>query len=1029
MSKNFKRNISLILAGGIISAIIPAQVLAENEEYASEAVKPEVFSNYSRSFFEGNGGFSASKIIYMDDFIKMDIWKNEFSPIDEWENNRVLNTLVFKGLEYELLLTNPKLNNINSGFSAGKSDTQAYTTIDIPDGVYSGVSFLGGSDNASVSKTGIIRFNYADGTKGEWIEYDNPSVTKASENSIEVTAKKIAASGITGDGGSFYLHQVNVLADSSDSDKTMVSIDIASRNAKLENGTLELDTRDYVHWARFLAMSMLIDKAKGEEIKVDEIKKIIDTLPEANEDFVFSNENINKLYDIENIYNTVEQGYITKSEYKDILLSAESYIKLIDYVKILENNAKIEEIDELMKDLPSIEDLTISDKNTELLELLNEKYSDVNISLEINEEYKAVLNRLEDYNKQYKILRTSVNNELISDIKAITDTLPDISEFSKLETYTDEVVEKLHEIKDILDGVDELLEIADKDTLLLAKEYVSKIDVVYEMENEEKLLKISEYMDSLPEVGNMEYSRENERIIVSINKIYAAVHADLLTSEQKTIYNKAKSYIDTLSKFPPVSVTINPDTFANTATAYKSGNQGLVNDGSSNIYFIDGAEFMKMNIWKNAWKINSHYGDNTLIFNDIAYQLRVAVGDYAVNASYCALSGAATGYDVIDINDGLYTGISFLGGTNVNGRSAAAAFNYSDGTSSKFITQSISQVYNESDSAMKVPGGVYSSSGGASFGRSVYLYQYTFTNPNPEKKVVSISIPYRNAIITNGELTCGPVSGGTAYVYWGRWLGMTMLQSYAEFEKVMSDKFNALKDVSDDSLNEKISELDSNISNAESMGIDVSEIDGYEIYLEKGKTLPRIKSFDTASDLESCTAEVEFACDVKITKADITLIDKNGKNTEFDFSYGNNTAKVIFKNDFDYTAEYTLKILGTVSAVAGGKMLGNSAEYKFSIPQAAGFTRFDVEDRDGVAYVSFEFENTQLDETDALIIVCVLDENGSVYDSFAAKKEGIKKGETLKVDSHALNALENYSIKVFCWDNLTRMNTIYRYKK
>lgn len=1030
MHKICRSVLSTLISCTVVLANLPVSMADNLKIYSAKTIEPTVYANHSRAFYEGNGGFSDSKIIYLNDFMEMNIWEDSFDAVSSWKGASTVNTLGFNGLEYKVMLTDPTRNDIASTFAATASDTAAYVTLDIPDGNFAGISILGGSDKASVARKGVIRFNYSDNTSSGWIEYDNPSVMKESENSLEVTAKKISSSGITGDGGKFYLHQINIFADEKDEEKVMTSIDIASRNAYLDNGELTVRSSTkyaeaYYYNARFVALSMLIDKAKGEENKVAELRNIINTLPGTDE-FDFSEENIEKLYEIQDIYNRVLKEYITKEDDLQTLGQAEEYIKLIDEVKIIENNERIDNLASTLGELPPLDKLTLSESNDLIFRELEEMYKVIDTGIAIDESRKEILDKYDEYKAAYRALLVEENNELISQLKEIAESLPDLAEFSKRETYSDEVVEKLYKMEDILNKVDIALEISDKGTYELAKEYVSKLNFLYETDNEEIIRSVESLMEKLPSINNMEYTVENEKIISEISQSIKKLYTENLTSAQKSIYDTAVEYTKLLKNFPPLSVTMNPQSFANMNTAYRSQGSGLANSNSEN-YFIDGAEFMKMDIWKEGWNVVSNYADNTLVFNGIAYKLRVANGDYAVNAAYCALADTKVGYDVIELEPGLYSGISFLGGTNTNGRSAAVAFNYTDGTGSEFITQSISNIYTPSSAALEVPAGTYSASNGSVWGKKAYLYQYTFKNPQPDKEVASVSIPFRNAIITNGELTCGPTSGGTAYTYWGRWLAMTLLQSRTEFEKNLSEKFYALEKMDEEQLADKISETDAAVKNAEIVGIDPTGVDGYDIYAEKGKTYPRIKGYECKSNLEKVTLEIGFACDVDIAKDDAELVDVNGQKIDFEFSYANNAARLIFRNDMDYQNEYTLKLSGAISAVSGGKVFGKGIEYKFYIPKPIGFENISVEKNGSVADVSFVFKNYSLDSSDVLIIVCVFDNDEKMVDSFAVNKRNLKKGETINVNNYSVKFDNSYSIKVFCWDGLNGMNTIYKY--
>ena len=102
---------------------------------------------------------------------------------------------------------------------------------------------------------------------------------------------------------------------------------------------------------------------------------------------------------------------------------------------------------------------------------------------------------------------------------------------------------------------------------------------------------------------------------------------------------------------------------------------------------------------------------------------------------------------------------------------------------------------------------------------NIYLKEYEFENPYPEKTVVSVSIPYRNVTIKDGVLTPMAVTGGGGtYAYDVRWLGMTLLQTSNEYKNVISDKFQALEGVKEEDAKaalEKVDEITAFLRNPE----------------------------------------------------------------------------------------------------------------------------------------------------------------------------------------------------------------------
>lgn len=1023
----FKKVVSVITVGVLATGILPGGIVLATTEYGSEKLSPQAYSNAQKFYFEGSGGKFATnnKLISAEDFMTKDGWKNEWKPIKEWTGDSETNILTLNGVDYEITLPKPSVSTVYSGFETPLATTDIYTNVDIPDGIYSGISFLGGADSYGDVNQGVIRFNYTDNTSSGWIEYEQNKVSEEGSNCIKVAAKKFSFGNIS-DADYLYLHQINVLTDSS---KTMASFDIGARNTALEGDTLTVKGTSgaaaYKYSSRYVAMTMLKDKSQSERAKIKEIKEIIDTLP-AVDDFSYTDENIEKLYKIREIRESVDESVIKDENDKSVLAGADKYIALLTQVDIKKNNEKIDNLGKMLEDLPVLDELTIADE--EKLSEINEALKEVDLTLEIPAEQQKILDNIEEYNKKITELKIAENDKVAEEIKALTENLPAIEEFEKPETYNDEVLDVLVEIKTLLDKIDENgVSEENKAVIETAKEYAAKIEYYDILNNAALIEEIEVILKTLPQIESFEYTRENEEVLGNLSNLCDKVLTEKLTQEQKESFDAAKEYVALLKNFPPVSKTLNPDMFVNYNRTYYNefGGAGICNN-----HGITWSEFIKRPEWKNSWT-SADVEDNIFVTEKAEYLIRLDKGTGKNNA-YSPKAGTTIGYDTLDIDDGKYTKMMMLGAGTCHGSSyAGLQFNYEDGTNSGFISQSLGgNLTVKKEGAIELEGKHSTQQSNGTWvyeNMKVYLKEYEFENPNPEKVVVSVSIPYRNVTIKNGVLTPMAVtSGGGTYAYDIRWIGMTLLQTSNEYKNIISDKFMALKDVKEENAKAALASVDEIVQNAVMMGMNISNIEGYEIYQALSEKYVRIFGYEESVDLKNVTVSVRFASDVEIEKSDVTLL-KGDKEQKFEFIYEDSVAKVTFKNTFDYTSEFSLKLNKDISSrVESTSILGSEAVHSFTVPAVVAFSDFSVTEGENEAMVSFTLSNNLMEKQDALVTVCVMDKQGRMIDSGMVKAKDIEKGNSLTGEM-TLNTVSGYTLKVFVIDNINNMNTIYKY--
>ena len=1023
-----KRVVGLITAGALTTGILPGVAASAVTEYGSVTISPKTYYNAQKYYFEGKGGKFASnaKLISVTDFMENDGWKNSWKSIGEWEGDSETNILTINGVDYEITLPKPDADTVYSGFEPPLATAETHLNIDIPDGNYSGISFLGGADSYGNVNQGVIRFNYTDNTSSGWIEYEQDKVSEEGENFIAVAAKKFLFNISNAD--YLYLHQITVDADSS---KTMASVDIGARNTDLEGENLIVKgttgAESYKYYSRYIAMTMLTDKSQTERAKIQEIKEIIDNLPGAD-NFSYTDENIEKLYKIREIRESVDESVITDANDKAVLSLADKYIALLAQVDISKNNERIDNIGKLLEELPVIEDLTISDE--EKLSEINEALNEVDLSLEIPEAQQKILDKLEEYNKKITELKIAENDKMAEEIKALVETLPAIEEFEKPETYTDKILDSLKDIKVLLDKIDEKgVSEENKAVIEAAIEYAEKIEYYDTLENALLIEEIEEILNNLPATDSFEYTRENEELLGELSNLCNKVSQEKLTEVQKESFENAKAYVVLLKNFPPVSKTLSPDLFVNYGRTYYDGFGAA---GFCNNHGITWTEFIKRPEWKNSWT-SADTEDNIFVTDKAEYLIRMDKGT-GKNNIYSPLSGTSIGYDTLDIDDGKYTKMMMLGAGTCHGSSyAALQFNYSDGTASGFINLSLGgNIAVSKDGAIELDGKKSSQQSNGVWvyeNVKIYLKEYEFENPYPEKTVVSVSIPYRNVTIKDGVLSPMAVTGGSGtYTYDVRWLAMTLLQTSNDYKNIISDKFMALKDVKEENAKEALAGVDEMVQNAVVMGMNISNIEGYDIYKALSDKYVRIFGYEKKADLKNAQVCVTFASDVNIKKSDIKLLLGESEQ-DFELEYKDNVAKVIFKNTFDYSSEYSLKLSKDVSSKAEAtSILGSETVYSFTVPSVVAFSDFTVSEGEGKLDVEFTLSNNLMEKTDALVTICVMDSTGRMTDSAMVRARDIKKGEALSDSGISLKVTDGYTLKVFVIDNMENMNTIYKYE-
>ena len=213
-----KRLLSWLISGSLLASVLPMSVVnaADETEYTSVTVNlaEAQLLNFDRAFYDGSGGtsrfydgkigpeieFNGAKVthngaaINTQAFVAYDdkdasdgvtaYWKNDWADIQSVDYGKFgsfsistagkTNILSMNGIDYEILV--PHRNNdwylgTGSGsavktesFGAGSDEAGYSYEIDVPDGYFKGISFIGGSN----AGTQYVRYVYSDNTKSAW---------------------------------------------------------------------------------------------------------------------------------------------------------------------------------------------------------------------------------------------------------------------------------------------------------------------------------------------------------------------------------------------------------------------------------------------------------------------------------------------------------------------------------------------------------------------------------------------------------------------------------------------------------------------------------------------------------------------------------------------------------------------------------------------------------------------------------------------------------------------------------------------
>lgn len=781
------------------------------------------FANYGRTYTKGGGGYvyytgTTYYSISGEDLIAEKGWKNKWEDLELKGSKTAFgykdNILTFNGVDYAVsvpfnrkegtIYTNTEFNSmLRTENFTGSADNGYYQTFDVTDGYYKGVSFLGGS----LASNPYIRYVYNDNTKSEWSQLSHVKnfVTAPAEGqyALNVDANKWTyasntTSDLTVEKDGFYLHQMQ--NEKADINKKTVAIEMIARNATLPkvNNVVDVtaepvESGTYNYRLYAIGMTLLTDNAGKNNTATEEMNAILAKLPELSE--------IDGT-DAEILALVVELSEVLKDIIPDALSedNLANYNKAVEYAKLAALTGDVNVTVEPSSFVNSqraywIEGTAANTGNAfsgasvyapdfKAIDIWKNAWTDdltENVLTYNGYEYKLRVTEDGSVNVTVSANQATSADDAYIRVPVDTGYYNTLSLLGGLEyngsagairlNYADGTNSGFINVEGIQKmNTGDGLKVTQYNWDATAAKYVAKGNIILHQYN-------------IPVEGDKMLSSFDlvARNVVIENGVVTSVESSLRTYNTRWFGFGLKTNGILAENGKDVNVTVNPDTFANYNRTYmeKCGNAGI-----SNNHAIDWQNFIKLQNWKNTWSDATGVEDNIFKTANAEYVVRMDRGKQK-NNTFGAQSGTEIGYTTIDVDDGYFTKMMLLGGATQHGATTIAMqFNYSDGTESGFLTlPSGGNITAKADNAIEVPAFKSTKAADGTFtyeNISLYLREYEFVNPNPYKKVASVSIPYRNVTIKDGVLTPMTSTGGSgAYAYDNRFIGMTMVTNKA----------------------------------------------------------------------------------------------------------------------------------------------------------------------------------------------------------------------------------------------------------
>ena len=704
---------------------------------------------------------------------------------------------------------------------AGSAETGYYETIDVPDGYYNGISLLG----ATLAGTPYVRYVYADNTKSSWSKLSgaqNFKSTAPTNNSyVEFTANTwINTKDTTNEYGylngstknKIKFYQIN--DTTAETSKKVVAIELLKHNGKVvdsnENGILDEDAVAGSNWSQrfnFIALSMLATNSSKHYGAKDKMNEIVAALPGTDKIDGTNNADLEMIVELKTVLEDIIPEILEGTDLENYQQAVE-YVKVADLIKDVYrtvepssfvNSPKAYWIEGTAANTGNaFSGASVYAPDFKAMDIWKNEWTDdltENVLTYNGYEYK--LRVTEDGSVNVTVSANQATSAEDAYIRVPVDAgyYNTLSLLGGLEYNGSAGAVRLNYADGTnsgfinIEGIQKMntgdgLKVTQYNWDAATAKYVAKGNITLHQYN------IPVEADKL--LSSFDLVARN---VVIENGVVTSVESGLRTYNTRWFGFGLKTNGILAENGKDVNVTVNPDTFVNYNRTYmeKCGNAGI-----SNNHAIDWQNFIGLDNWKNEWSDGTGVEDNVFVTDNAEYVVRMDRGKQK-NNTFSAQSGTEVGYTTIDIDDGYFTKMMLLGGATQHGASTIGVqFNYSDGTTSGFLTlPSGGNITAKADGAIEVPAFKSTKAADGTFtyeNINLYLREYEFVNPNPYKKVASVSIPYRNVTIANGVLTPMTSTGGSgAYAYDNRFIGMTMVTNKAlQGFEVVDDSTDAI---------------------------------------------------------------------------------------------------------------------------------------------------------------------------------------------------------------------------------------------
>ena len=562
--------------------------------------------------------------------------------------------------------------------------------------------------------------------------------------------------------------------------------------------------------------------------------------------------------------------------------------------------------------------------------------------------------------------------------------------------------------------------------------------------------KMGEWLLAVDNLDDVKYISLSEEIIPIIDYL-EEIEFDISAVEGLELF-KTLAYVDV-----NVKASVPFDVSENFNAGIYSDKNGTV-DTNPNVMTgpntgFELNAFKALDGWKKNWA-DIKDGFNIFRLGGVNYSMKVVEN---INSSpagtYCAWRTTDSGVisKNVDVENGRYESINFLANTDTlwygpgnNTGYLGVVLNYEDGTSS-FEQQSVymgssdrsaygNQIASDKiDNTRKVDG-------------TLYVHEMSFKT-DPSKILDSVDILHSFALIDDeGELYYDNSEEWQTYratIYAMSGVKDCRIQIMEDY-----NKFRSLSDRMPSTITpsnyETCEEIESILTELAELGVDVNSFDGVPEFLEQISYIPKFKKLSVDGDFDNVTITAEFS--TPIANAEPALLKGTEAVTDFTTAIEGNKLILTMKNDYDYSALYTISLNAEISSVEKPNLiLGETKTQTFNIPVVYNISKFELRDKKGnvmtsskdfahkvtheILYGDFEVTNYTLDSVDNAVTVALYSPEGEMI--FSASQSGtLAKGEKLGWDNVAISTgietLQGCRLVMYIWDSFGNMNSIFK---